>query len=362
MKIIQLIQKPQERGAELFASLLSEELKKMGHEVILLSLFEGKSKLSFSDRQIHFQRSLKKRLWDLKGWRRFAELIQNEKPDLIQANAGDTLKFAVASKLIFGWKAPVVFRNASIISGYISNPGIRLLNQFLLNQVQGIASVSRASQVDMNRIFNLKNPVQQVIPIGINTELQKPRISNSKMKELVHIGGFTFEKNHFHLLDIFEELLQVDGEFHLKLTGDGSLFNQVKNEVLKRSLSEKVDFTGSIKDPFSVISSNSILLLPSKIEGLPSVILEAMFHKIPVIAYGVGGIPEILKTGETGWCIPPGDKMRFIQAIQEVSNLDSNTKGRILENAFAMVQERFTLEKVTHQFEEFYQSILHSSR
>ena len=360
MKIIQLIQKPQERGAELFASLLSEELVKKGHEVILVSIFQGNALLPFSGKQIHLRRSLRNRLWDIKGWKEFADLIKREKPDLIQANAADTLKFAVFSKLLFGWKVPIVFRNASVVSGYISNPGIRLFNQFLLNRVQGIASVCRTSQSDMNRIFNLKIPVQKVIPIGIIIGIQKPRISKPRQKELVHIGGFTFEKNHFHLLDIVEELLQADAEFHLKLIGDGPLFTQVKNEVLKRSLSEKVDLTGAIKDPFSVISSNSILLLPSKIEGLPSVILEAMAHQIPVIAYGVGGIPEILKTGETGWCISPGDKLGFIQAIQEVSNLDSIAKGQILDNAFAMVRDRFTLEKVTQQFEEFYQTILNS--
>ena len=161
-------------------------------------------------------------------------------------------------------------------------------------------------------------------------------------------------------MELFEDLLQGDAEYHLKLIGDGPLLTQVKNEVLKRSLSKKVELTGAIKNPFSVISSNSILLLPSKIEGLPSVILEAMAYKIPVIAHGVGGIPEILKNGETGWCITPGDKLGFIQAIQEVSNLDPKTKDQILENAFKMVQERFALEKVTQQFEEFYESILHS--
>lgn len=360
MKIFQLIQKPQERGAELFASLLSEELKTKGHEVLLISLFEGKSQLPFSGRQIHFQRSLHKRLWDWKAWKSFAELVQYEKPDIIQANAADTLKFAVLSRLFFGWKVPIIFRNASLISAYISNFGVRKFNQFLLNQVEGIASVSKASQEDMNRAFPLKKPIYRVIPIGISPISKGLNSPNSKKKELVHIGGFTFEKNHFHLLELFEDLLQGDAEYHLKLIGDGPLLTQVKNEVLKRSLSKKVELTGAIKNPFSVISSNSILLLPSKIEGLPSVILEAMAYKIPVIAHGVGGIPEILKNGETGWCITPGDKLGFIQAIQEVSNLDPKTKDQILENAFKMVQERFALEKVTQQFEEFYESILHS--
>jgi L-malate glycosyltransferase len=358
MKIFQIIQKPQKRGAELFAALLSEELQKLGHEIILISLFEGSAQLPFTGRQIHLQRPLQKRLWDWKAWKSLAELIRTEKPDLIQANAADTLKFTVISRICFGWTTPIVFRNASIISDYISNLGIRSINNFLLNQVEGIASVSEASQSDMINFFKLDRPFIQVIPIGVEAKVVAPSLPKEGEKQLVHIGGFTFEKNQKELLDIFQQLFESDSNYHLKLIGDGPLRNQIEEQVKAKGLEKQVEFLGNVSQPFSHIPKNAVLLLTSKIEGLPAVILEAMLHKIPVVAYGVGGIPEVLRTGQTGWCITPNDSQAFAQAIQEVMTMQEEVKQQILDQAYQLVSTHYSLPQISLQFVQFYKSIL----
>ncbi|GMQ29580.1 glycosyltransferase [Algoriphagus confluentis] len=361
MKIFQVIQKPQKRGAELFAIQLSEELIRLGHEVILISVFEGIEALSFSGRQINLDRPIQRRLWDWKGWKTFAELVKKEKPDIIQANAGDTLKFTVLSRLFFGWKTPLVFRNASQMSRYFTNPLIKSCNRFLLTQVEGIASVSLNSQEDLFTFFKPRRTKLKVIPIGVNKKNETIGENGRRNKELVHIGGFTFEKNHAELLDIFHRLLKVDSDFQLILIGDGPLKSQIEDQVKTMGMEDKVDFLGNVSQPFSHISKNAILLLPSKIEGLPAVILEAMVHHIPVIAYGVGGISEVLKTGETGWCIPPNDFQAFIQAIQEVQTMSEEAKQIILDQAHHLVCTHYSLPQVSLQFEQFYKSLLNQN-
>lgn len=358
MKIFQVIQKPQKRGAELFAVQLSEELSRSGHEVILVSVFAGSEDLSFSGIQVHLNRPLKARLWDWNGWKRFADLVSKEKPDIIQANAADTLKFTVFSRLVFGWKSPLIFRNASQMSRYISKPWIKFFNQFLLNQVEGIASVSRISHEDLGAFFKLKKPKLEIVPIGVDVDSLTLSQIGKETKQLVHIGGFTFEKNHLTLIDIFQDLLKIDKDFQLILIGDGPLKIQVEKQVKAKGLWGKVDFLGNVTQPFSHISKNAILLLPSKIEGLPAVILEAMGCKIPVIAYGVGGIPELVKTGETGWCITPNESTSFLSAIQEVSSMDQSAKQKILDQAYHLVTTKYTIPQITLQFEQFYQSLL----
>ncbi|TFV97269.1 glycosyltransferase [Algoriphagus kandeliae] len=358
MKIFQVIQRPQARGVELFTALLSEELQKLGHDVVLISIFEGSAELPFSGKQIHLNRPLNRRFWDWSAWKKFGELVKKESPDLIQANAADTLKFTVLSKMLFGWKTPVIFRNASLMSTYIQSIGVKKFNEFLLNQVDGIASVCEASQNDLNATFLLKKPTLGVLPIGI----QIPEISIKSQKngpmELVHIGGFTFEKNHQGLLSIFEEIKERFPDAKLKLIGDGPLFPQIKEEIQKRGLIKSIELLGALSNPFSHLSKNSILILPSLIEGLPSVLLEAMYHRIPVIAYGVGGIPKILKNGETGWCIPPRDSQAFIQSIQDVLTLGEESKQKILDQAHQLVTTHYSLPQVTLQFEQFYKSLL----
>ncbi|RIW13095.1 glycosyltransferase [Algoriphagus lacus] len=362
MKIFQVIQKPQARGVELFTSLLSEELVNQGHEVILISIFEGEFVLPFTGRQIHLNRPLKNRLWDWKAWKSFADLVKKESPDIIQANAGDTLKFTVLSRLFFGWKVPVIFRNASLISSYISHFWIKQYNEFLLNQVEGIVSVSQTAQEDMRSFFKLNKPELLVIPIGVETRLQSMCSPKEGKRELVHIGGFTFEKNHGELLDIFQRLSDKDPSFRLILIGEGPLWNQVKAEVKARNLENQVEFFGNVGQPFSHISKNAILLLPSTIEGLPGVILEAMLHQIPVIAYGVGGIPEVLRNGETGWCVPPQNTNAFVKAIQEVLTMDNEQKMVILKQAYQMVSTNYSLSQISLLFEQFYRSLLSTNK
>lgn len=358
MKIFQLIQRPQSRGVEIFTAQLCESLSQRGHEVFMISLFHGEHSLPFSGPQIHLALDPSRRFWDWKAWKSFSHLVEREKPDIIQANAADTLKFVVFSKMLFRWKVPVIFRNASLISQYIKGFGKKKFNQFLLERVDGVVSVSEASQNDMQSLFSLKSPKLRVISIGIEVEKFCDIHLKKGGAELVHIGGFTFEKNHWELLSIFQLLLQKNPNLKLKLIGSGPLAEKINEVVIDRGLERNVLMLGSLSSPFKDLSSNSILVLPSKIEGLPAVILEAMALKIPVVAYGVGGIPEVLKNGETGWCIAPNNSQAFVQAIQEVLRMKESSKQQILDQAHNLVLTHYSLPQITQKFEDFYKYLL----
>ena len=105
LKILQLIQKQQLRGAEIFASQLSAHLSEKGNTVILVNLFGGDAALPFDGQTTTLNGNQKARLHDVAGWRKLAQIIRDENPDVIQANAGDTLKYAVFSKIFFRWKS-----------------------------------------------------------------------------------------------------------------------------------------------------------------------------------------------------------------------------------------------------------------
>ncbi|HUP11733.1 MAG TPA: glycosyltransferase, partial [Niastella sp.] len=111
----------------MFASQLSTHINEKGHKAIIVFVFPGSAPLPFSGETRHLNGSPKKRMWDVQAWRKLAQIIKAEKPDVIQANAGDTLKYAVLSKLYFKWKQPIVFRNASTISLYIKSAPAKIL-------------------------------------------------------------------------------------------------------------------------------------------------------------------------------------------------------------------------------------------
>lgn len=357
MKIFQIIQKPQARGAELFACQLSEKLLGLGHDVILISIFEGDFDLPFSGRKVHLARKIKNRFWDFKAWKSLALIIRQEKPDIIQANAADTLKFSIFSKLLFDWKQPVIFRNASMMSAYFSGFWVKKFNQFLINRTRGVVSVSKASQQDLLDGLNPMGPILEVIPIGIASSAVSVKLPPNPWPELVHIGGFSFEKNHFGLLSIFERLLQDFPQATLSLIGEGPLEHRVRENLIHKSWKNQVRFLGALANPFSALSAYSILVLPSVIEGLPAVILEAFREGILVVAYGVGGIPEILKNGETGWVVEKGNETKFLESLKQLILASDNEKEEIRMNSKAFFLENFQLDSIASQFSSFYSKV-----
>ena len=336
MKILQIIQKPQARGVELFTCMLSEKLQELGHEVIPISIFEGNYDLPFSGKQIHLNRSIKNRLWDLRAWKHFAKVIKIEQPDLIQANAADTLKFSVFSKKTFGWKAPIIFRNASQISEYIKSTLVKDFNKYLYKNVAGVLSVSQKSKEDFSSFFNLEMP-HQVIPIGISKPNYRFKNGLDENPVLVHIGGFTFEKNHSELIDIFSKVHYQFTDLKLWLIGEGPLKEEIESKVQRSGLQDAVIFKGTLSEPFQSLPKNSIFVLPSIIEGLPAVILEAFWSSVPVVAYNVGGISEVLKNNKTGWLVEAGDSQSFKESILEVINSPESELKKITSSAQSLV-------------------------
>lgn len=358
MKIFQLIQKPQLRGAEIFACQLAQELTIKGHECVVITLFEGESRLPFDGRVIHLGLAKGKRFLDWKGWKKLSVLMEQEKPDLLQANAGDTLKYAVISKLIFGWNVPVIFRNASTVSLYIKNPLVKRWNAFLYSRVAHIISVCQFTCDDFVRMFpSVANRIS-VVPVGIEDRKILSVESDKKGSNvLLHVGGFTFEKNHKGLIRILEAIVRHNKKVMLWLVGDGPLRFETEAFVKARGLEDYVKFWGYQANPGEFFQQANVFLLPSIIEGLPAVILESFYYKIPVVAYDVGGVGEIVRKNETGFLVDKGNENAFAKATLEA------LKGGFaltdyIENAYARVVKNYTLKSVAGSFEIIYASLL----
>jgi glycosyltransferase involved in cell wall biosynthesis len=352
MIIFQLIQKPQKRGAEIFAAQLSENLKKLGHQVVLITIFEGKCELPFSGEIINLNRPISKRLYDYKGWKQLANLIEKYKPDIIQCNAGDTLKFAVFSKVLFNWKSIVIARNASLVSRYVNSRFAKILNHFLYSKVDFILSVSENSKNDLIQLYPFTNTKIDVIPVGIEIQeihnIDFNKYHNSK--HIVHVGGFTFEKNHIGLLNIWEIFSKKKENVFLHLIGDGPLQKSIVEEVENRKI-KNVVFYGWVNNPLDFISKADMLILPSKIEGLPAVILEAMYVKTPIIANNVGGISEVLRHNSTGFLIHDFDEKEFANLMSEI--MDENLE-QIKESAYNLVINNYLNTKIALKFQKSY--------
>lgn len=362
LKIIQLIQKPQLRGAEIFACQLSSHLTEMGHEVMIVTIFRGDADLPYEGNIHHLERSARMRFFDPTGWRKFYKIIQKFKPHIVQANASDTLKFAVSSKLLNSWKQPIVYRNANKMGDFINTKSQWHLNKFYISKVSYVISVSKECEKDFKHCFNF--PVNKIQTIEIGVEKQKLGAIPSDLTKIfekgpiiVHIGGFVPEKNHLGLIRIFPDILKHFPRTQLLLLGKGRLQGNIRIEVNKLGINRNVHFLDYRKDVLNILANSDAFVLPSFIEGLPAVILEAMYCKTPVIAYNVGGVGEVVMRDKTGWPVEKNNIDHFKASLIEVLQRGKAELSEI-NTAKEMITSKFLNQKIAERFLNCYNDIL----
>ena len=107
----------------------------------------------------------------------------------------------------------------------------------------------------------------------------------------------------------------------------------------------------------SILKSSSVLVVPSRMESLPTVIKEAFYLKIPVIAANVGGIPELITDKKTGILVPPEDSQMLLSQINSLLE-SSELIQNLTSNAFDFVNKKMTWNIWLPKYIEFYKKLV----
>ena len=113
----------------------------------------------------------------------------------------------------------------------------------------------------------------------------------------------------------------------------------------------------SWEDAMKIIKSSSIVVVPSRMESLPTTVKEAFYLNVPVIGTDVGGIPELIKNNETGIIIPPENPSKLAQAINELLS-DKEKSEKLAVNGNAFVKNNMTWNVVLPKYIQFYEDLL----
>ena len=175
------------------------------------------------------------------------------------------------------------------------------------------------------------------------------------------VGRLSAQKAPLDVIEAFDELRRLDptGHAHRKLVfvGDGPLLPAVEKLIRKKRLDDHVHLLGWRSDVASVMKAATVLVLASKWEGLPNVILESQAAGLPVVASAVDGCLDVIDEGRTGRLFPPGDTQRLAHILQELlgskngsSDAEREARARLAMNAHAFAT-RFSWETCVAEYD-----------
>ncbi|MBB5335927.1 glycosyltransferase family 4 protein [Pectinatus brassicae] len=161
-------------------------------------------------------------------------------------------------------------------------------------------------------------------------------------------------KGHQHLIDIFANYASAK-DWHLLIIGTGKGKWQLRWQIFKNGLSNRVHFLGHKPDVENYLSAADAVVLPSYFETFGLVLAEGMAAQLPAIAYDVGGINEIINTNTTGFLVSYGDTASLSRKLNDLSK-DKLLREKMGISARNDVKYRFSTEKMLTSIIDIYSS------
>lgn len=171
-------------------------------------------------------------------------------------------------------------------------------------------------------------------------------------KVLTHISNFREVKRVADVVRIFAEV-QKELPARLLLVGDGPEMGRVEREVKQLNLMGSVLFLGKQESVQEILQMTDIFLLPSAQESFGLVALEAMACGVPVVASRVGGLPEVVKDGQTGYLAEVGDIAGMSRAALKLLR-DPALHRAFAERAWRWAREAFPMDRIVGLYEDVY--------
>jgi glycosyltransferase involved in cell wall biosynthesis len=163
-------------------------------------------------------------------------------------------------------------------------------------------------------------------------------------------------KGHATLLAALPAILARFPDTRLAFVGEGPLQGTLEAEAARRGLADRVIFTGFREDVAAVTGALDVALLASAFEGMGRVVLEAMACGVPVVASRVGGIPDLVVDGRTGYLVPVDDAAAVAGAVTGLL-AEPERRRRLGEEGRRRLTGRFTAERMVEQIADLYRGL-----
>lgn len=364
---------PSYGGSGIVGSELGRELALRGHTVHFISSSMPTRLLELSDRiQFHEVEMMSYPLFEHQPYTlalatKMATVARSENLDLLHVHYAipHSISAILARESLKPKRTlPVITTlHGTDITLVGTDRGYLPITRYGIQQSDGVTAVSKFLKQATIEVFDFDDI--EVIPNFIcPTHYQK--IADSPLRAelapngerlLIHVSNFRPVKRPIDCVEIFAKVLQKGGDARLIMVGDGPEYSAVHHRARQLNVLEKTEFVGKQANIADYLGVADVSLLPSELESFGLAALEAQACEVPVVASRVGGIPEVINDGETGFLSDIGDTDKMSDDVLRLLN-DEEMRRSFGERGRELAISRYSTEKIIPQYIEFYEKVL----
>ncbi len=369
LRILQLISSTGFFGAENVVVQLSKELSQAGLK-LHVGVFRNRQNPHTEVADRAEELSLKAKVFpcngrfDPRAMLQIRKFIKGKRIDLIHCHGYKANFYALMAASFT--RLPLITTCHNWIGSGFKMKFYERLDKIILRRFNKIIAVSDEikeeildSRIPKSKVSVINNGIDLSRFKGIRkTNIREEFKIAPRNKIVGTIGRLTKEKGHIYLLQVAKEVSKKFLDTTFLIVGDGILREKLMEQAKAMGLEDKVIFTGFRKDIPEILSLMDVFVLPSLIEGLPMVLLEAMAARKPIVATSVGEIPKILEQGKLGVLVKPKDVRALADAIISILRANNGKINRITQNSYNKVRDDYSSTKMAERYLEVYQEIL----
>lgn len=369
LRVMHVIATGERRGAEMFASDLIRALDGSITQHVAVLRGAGVMSAGYSAPVTALRGpgegvSLPGLRIDVRSVARLVSFARDWRPQIVHAHGGEPLKYAIAAARISG--ARLIYRRIGLVPERAALGLPRLAHTSLMRRADHIVAVADAVRRETIATFRIAPDRVSTIPRGVDPARIEPAgTAAATRRELaidedatvvLSLGALSAEKDPLeHLRTMAHVRRSIPDAIHM-IAGDGPLRPAVEARITSERLDEVTRVLGNRADVAELLAATDVVLLASRSEGMPGCLIEAGIAGVPVAAYDVAGVPEVVLDGETGFTASAGDTELL---AARVVKLLANAEVRQAMSAAARRRclERFAIGVIGPRYLDLYQEL-----
>lgn len=296
------------------------------------------------------------------------EILAMLKPNLIHLFGSENPLYS-AGILYFQNKIPILVSIQGFV--HLSSPPANLISKYIRwNRIRIERKINSNEKYfgcateDVKKVLNEINPSSVKFDTFYPTTIPEVCAHNYPQKkyDLVYFARISKDKGIEDFIEAVAQLKKTIQNIKTIVIGGGNdNYIQILKEYIKRkNLDTNILFAGfqaSQQDVFKLAARSQVYVLPTHFDGIPGTIREAMYMKLPVVAYNVGGIPSLNEQIE---CITLAEKNNIQDLVEKINLVINETDRteRLVNNAFNLIKNKFDNNKIYADLISIYNSIL----